>query len=53
MIAQVLAVQQQSVKGKLLRILVLVLLVVGVQIVLAFTLPQMIFDRESDTGTPR
>ncbi len=48
MIAQFLAYQQQTLKGKLLRILALVLLVVFVQIVLAFTLPQAIFSRDTD-----
>jgi len=48
MIQQFLAIQQQTLKGKLLRILALVMLVVAVQVALAFTLPQMIFSRESD-----
>src|SRR5579859_6312392 len=48
MIQQLLAVQQQTLRGKLLRILCLVLLVVAAQIALAFVLPQMILSRESD-----
>jgi len=48
MIQQLLAVQQQTLRGKLLRILGLVLLVVAAQIALAFALPRAIFDRESD-----
>lgn len=48
MIQQLLAVQQQTLRGKLLRILALVLLVVAAQIALAFVLPQMIFNRETD-----
>src|SRR5215469_6317700 len=48
MIQQLLAVQQQTLRGKLLRIMLVVLLVVAAQIALAFILPQMILSRESD-----
>lgn len=40
--------QQQTLRGKLIRILMLVLAVVAVQIVLAFALPRAIFNRESN-----
>jgi methyl-accepting chemotaxis protein len=48
MIAQFLTVQQQTLRGKLARILVLVLGVVAIQIALAFWLPNLIFNRESN-----
>jgi methyl-accepting chemotaxis protein len=48
MIVPFLSAEQQTLRGKLIRILYLVLTVVLVQIVLAFALPRAIFNRESD-----
>ncbi len=48
MIAQFFFVQQQTLRGKLARILGLVLVVVAVQIVIAIALPKAIANRETD-----
>ena len=48
MIVPNFSIDQQTLRGKLVRILLLVLCVVAVQIALAFALPRAIFNRESD-----